>query len=121
MQKINPEMALVAKWTPKQDSCHEPPNSVKWEDGTLATQNDYFEHLTDTYRCVADPTGAIEMHIFPGVVADVRFDEVAGGWAVSGPSVISVALGLTDPTASDSQIIAELFTFPVVYRAQIHR
>jgi hypothetical protein len=42
-------------------------------------------------------------------------------WMVTGPGIATVGLELHDPNAKDEQIIAELYTFPMVYRANIVR
>lgn len=51
----------------------------------------------------------------------VRYDQIARTWAVSGEGVEPFGLDLTDPRAKDDQIIAELSTYPIVYRTRIHR
>ena len=70
---------------------------------------------------MVDASEGIQRICYPSLTALVKFDEVAGVWAVSGHGVTPAALDLTDPDAPDDQIIAELYTFPVVYRARIHR
>lgn len=113
-------MALIARW-PTEDAMLESPSVVRWEDGSPATLEDYHKHLVDTHTWVLDSRGGIEQRIFPDIVADVRYDPLAGVWGLSGQSVQPAALSLTDPNATDEQIVAELYTFPLTYCARIHR
>ena len=114
-------MRLIASWTPDQEPSTEMPTTLKWEDGTPATFDDFAKHELDTYTLVAGQHGGIEQHIFPDIVAEVVYDEFAKDWIVKGPGVVTAALALHDPGATDDQITTELFTFPVVYRAKIVR
>jgi hypothetical protein len=93
---------------------------VRWSDGSPATVDDYLIHVLDTHICMSRSDG-IELHMFPDVIADVRYDDFARTWVIGGIGVTPAALGLTDPNAPDVQIVAELYTYPIVYRARIHR
>lgn len=121
MKNRNSELALVSSWTPSQDPTVDPPAFVRWEDGSPGTITDYISHLDDTHKWVVDASEGIQRICYPSLTALVKFDDVAGVWAVSGRGVTPAALDLTDPDAPDDQIIAELYTFPMVYRAQIVR
>jgi hypothetical protein len=112
--------ALIAKWMIDQDASIDPPRVVRWADGSPATHIDYLTHMVDTHTCISGING-IELHMFPDVMADVRYDDFARTWVISGVGVTPAALDLTDPNAPDEQIIAELYTYPIVYRARIHR
>ena len=114
-------MKLIARWYGNNPDMNTPPDEVWWGSGARATLADYCQHLDDTSRIVDSPPHYVDRHFDPDIVADVRFDSHAGHWALSGVGVEPEALFLTDPNASDQQIIAELFTFPVIYRARIHR
>jgi len=114
-------MELIATWTSGQDPSVEDPYAVRWIDGTPATLDDYRRHSLDTHTFLPYAGDAIELRMFPGVVAEVRYDEADGHWMVNGPGVSPATLDLTDPNALNEQIIAELYTFPVVYRANIKR
>ena len=60
----------------------------------------------------------------PYVPEDCRGGQVSSRRAGLGgnrPGVSTVGLGLHDSNAKDEQIIAELYTFPMVYRANIVR
>jgi hypothetical protein len=114
-------MKLIAKWKPKLEPAHDEPSSVVWEDGTAATLNDYRTHELDTHSLHASDDGGTECHMFPDIVAEVTFDRDARDWVVRGPGFATVGLELNDPHAKDEQIIAELYTFPIVYRANIIR
>jgi hypothetical protein len=64
----------------------------------------------------------MELHIFPHLVADVRYDPIASTWVVHGVGPECVALDVTDAGASDDEITAALHTHVVVYRVRrIHR
>ena len=114
-------MALIARWLRQEDTTLKTPHMVFWEDGTLATHDDYQKHLDDTHTWISNSPSGVELRIFPDIVADVRYDIWAGVWALSGESVRPAALSITDPNATCDQIVAELYTFPIVYRARIHR
>jgi hypothetical protein len=114
-------MRLIATWTKDQDVGTELPSSLKWEDGTVATLDDYEKHQLDTHSLHAHDDGGMECHMFGDIVAEVTFDRYAQDWVVTGPDIASVGLELHDPNAKDEQIIAELYTFPLVYRADIIR
>lgn len=94
---------------------------MRFENGTPATLTHYHQYLDCTVRTDESGAGYVEEVFDSDIVADVRFDGFAGHWAISGEGVEPQALFLSDPNASDEQIIAELFTLPVVYRARIHR
>ena len=112
---------LIARWATHEDATLEPPHLVYWQDGTPATHEDYRNHLDDTHTWIITPLSSIERRIFPDIVADVRYDTVAGNWAISGQGVEPAGLFLTNPDATDDQILEELYTFPIIYRHRIHR
>jgi hypothetical protein len=114
-------MELIASWTMNQDASMEEPCSVKWGDGTVATLDDFRAHQLDTHTFRFDGSNHLERHMFPGIVADVTFDANVHDWVMSGQDVNPAALGLNDPAATDEAILAEIFTFPTVYRHRITR
>lgn len=114
-------MILIASWTKDQDLSVEEPTSVRWEDGSPATLDDYRQHMMDTHKFICESVGRVELHMFPSIVAEVSFDVFAKAWRVSGRGVIPATLDITDPQAKDDEIIAELYTLPIVYRATIKR
>lgn len=111
---------LIARWNIDQDAMVDPPSEVRWSNGAPATYQDYLVHVDDTHAWVPNATG-IELHMFPSLVGDVTYDSASKTWVIRGVSSGSLALDVTDPDASDDQIIAALYMRPVVYRAQIHR
>lgn len=113
-------LTLVARWNLKQDPAVDMPISVFWENGRPATQQDYFEHRLDTHELVATSKG-IEMKMYPGLSADVRYDSYARMWFVIPPDAEPISLDLSDFTATDEEITAALYQLPVVYRCVIHR
>lgn len=112
--------ALIAKWLIPSDVTNNLPNVVEWEDGSLASVEDYQRHLGDTHIWIRNPLG-LELRVFPEIVADVRYDVLAGIWGLTGAGVEPASLSLTDRNAPDDEIIAELYTFPLIYRVRIHR
>jgi hypothetical protein len=120
MEESQSMMALIAKWPTYEDAIHNLPSVIQWEDGSHATLADYRGHLDDTHTWISHPHG-VELHMFPDIVADVRYDALTGVWGVIGAGVQPASLSLTDLNAADDAIVAELYTFPLVYRARIHR
>jgi hypothetical protein len=120
MSKRNSELALIATWTTSEDPTTDLPSVVRYEDGTPTTEDEYLEHLNDTHRWDFGPEG-VQRISWPSIVATVRYDPIASVWAVSGHGVTPSALDITDPEVPDDEIIAELYTFPMVYRAKVHR
>jgi hypothetical protein len=114
-------MKLIAKWKPQLEPAYDEPSSVFWEDGTAATVNDYRTHELDTHSLHASDDGGTECHMFPEIVAEVTFDRDVRDWVVRVPDVAAFGLELNNPCAKDEQIIAGLYTFPVVYSANIIR
>lgn len=111
---------LIAAWTLDQDPTIDHPKTVRWADGDSADFDDYLAHSMSTHTFVVGGNG-IELHMYPAVVGDVRYDPSVRRWVMIvgvGPIVV---LDLDDEDAPDDQIMAELFTYPVVYRARIHR
>jgi hypothetical protein len=114
-------MRLIARWKPEQESAYEMPSAIMWEDDTPATMDDYRAHELDTHSLHGTRDGGMERHMYPEIAAVVVYDPFAKDWVVKGPSVITTALDLHDPDATDDQITTELFGLPVVYRAKIVR
>ena len=111
---------LIARFGPGQRPFKEFPYSIRWENGTLATKDDFEAHILDTYAITGDVKKGMEIQMFPNIVADVRFDE-ASAWVMSGHAVIPMTLDLTDPNAPEDQIIAKLSPRLVWYKSTIHR
>lgn len=114
-------MDLIARWTQYQDASMELPNSVTWADGTPATIDDFERHQFDTHTLEFDRAGRGEQRIFPEIVATVPFDPLVMDWVVTGLGVVTTALDLHNPNAKDDEILSELYTFPMIYRATIVR
>lgn len=88
MSKTERNTALIAGWAFGQDPSSDTPNAVRWDDGSPATHNDYLTHIVGTHKWVSATNGR-ELHMFPDVIADVRFDDFARAWVVSGIGVTS--------------------------------
>jgi hypothetical protein len=114
-------MELIAKWAKHQDSSMEEPYSVRWANGTPATVEDFKRHQVDTHCLRFDELGQVEQHFFPEIIAEATFDRDAKDWVVKGQGFATFGLELNDPEAKDEQIVAELYTFPTVYRTNIVR
>jgi hypothetical protein len=114
-------MKLIAKWKPNLEPAYDEPSSVVWEDGTAATLNDYRTHELDTHRLHASDDGGTECHMFPDIVAEIIFEPNVQDWVMRGQDVGTAALGLRDPAATDVEILAEIFTFPTIYKHTITR
>jgi hypothetical protein len=114
-------MRLIATWTKVQDVGMELPSSLKWDNGTPATLDDYERHQLGTHSLHGSDDGGMECHMFPDIVADVTFEANVHDWVMSGQDVNPAALGLNDPAATDEAILAEILTFPTVYRHRITR
>jgi hypothetical protein len=114
-------MNLLAYWDQNDNPGIEEPYAVYFEDGTDASMDEYQKHADDTHEDLLDYPGRIVRRIYPGIVGGVRWCYHMRDWKVSGSQIVSFYLDLYDPDASDSQIIAELYTFPTVYRCVIIR
>ena len=114
-------MKLIAKWKREEEPAHNEPSTLVWEDGAPATMDDYRAHFLDTHSLREGDDGGMECLMFPEVVAEVVYDRFANDWVVKGPDVVTAALELHSPDATDEDITTELFTFPIVYRAKIVR
>jgi hypothetical protein len=111
---------LIARWKPEQDWSVDLPYTVYWSNGSPATSEDYLTHLLDTHT-FSSGTDGIKLHMFPGIVANVHFDWTSRAWVVSGAGVKPAVLNISDPSATDDSILAELYTWPIVYSTRIHR
>jgi hypothetical protein len=114
-------MKLIAKWKPELDPAYDEPSSVVWEDGTPATLNDYRTHELDTHCLHTSDEGEVQRHMYPDIVAEITYEPNVQDWVMRGQDVNTAALELHDPNATDVQILAEVFTFPTVYRHRIIR
>lgn len=113
-------MKLFAKWSRGQDPSCDNPIEIQWEDGRVASLDEYIRHLDDTHviRIVNDRVVRIT---FPGLIADVRFDREISRWVCAAHGQSSIIMELSTHDVSDDQIVAELYTYPIVYKALIHR
>ena len=112
---------LIARWNDFDPENMGPPDSIRWADGTPATFADFRQQLDNTHHEFDISPRCYEMHFYPEIVADVRYDPKGGHWVVTGKGVETTALFLADPFVGDDQIIAEMCTLPTYYRHRIHR
>jgi hypothetical protein len=80
-------MRLIATWKKDQDAGTELPSSLKWDNGTHASLDDYEKHQLDTHRLHVGDDGGMERHMFPEIVANVTFDADVQDWVMSGRDV----------------------------------
>jgi hypothetical protein len=113
-------MRLFVKWARGQDPACDDPAEIQWGNGRRATLADYIHHLVDTSIATVQD-GSLTCTFFPDLIADVRFDEDLSRWVCQPPDQPRVILELSGRDIGDDQIIAELYTYPIVYRAAIHR
>lgn len=111
---------LIARWKREQDIMIDPPHEVIWANGNPAQLKDYLDHMTDTHAWIPGSEG-VELYMLPHIVADVRYDPIAGRWMMDGVGLTCVPLDIADADAPDDEIVAELYTRLVVYKARIHR
>ena len=76
--------------------------------------------MVGTHSWLEESNG-MELHMFLDIVAEVRYDHHVQRWHLTGDGITPVTLSLTDPRAPDDQIVAELYTRPIVYQARIYR
>jgi hypothetical protein len=111
---------LFAKWKRGQDPTCDDPAEIHWENGKPASLDDHIRHLDETHL-TKKIDGRIVRIMFPDIVADVRFDKNILRWVCQAPGQPRVIMELSDPDIDDYAIIAELYAYPLVYRAVIHR
>lgn len=63
----------------------------------------------------------MELRMYPGVVADVRYDGYQRLWFVVPEGGEPISLDLPDPGATDLDLRAALYQLQPVYKARIHR
>ncbi len=114
-------MKLIAKWKPELDPAYDEPSSVVWEDGTRATPNHYRTHELDTHCLHVSDEGGVERHMYQDIVAEITYEPNVQDWVMRGQDVNTAALELHDPNATDVQILAEVFSFPTIYRHRVIR
>jgi hypothetical protein len=120
MERLKPTFALVARWRYGQNP-YGIPDKVSWDDGTPATLEEYWAHELDTHECIRGRKGGVEVHIYPEIIADLRFDRTVGSWVAEGPGVLPAVLDEPDAEISDAMLLAALCRLPVFYRARVHR
>ena len=113
-------MKLIARWKREEEPGYDEPSTLVWEDGSPATIADYRAHELDTHSLHSSDDG-IERQMSPDIIAQVSFDPIVRDWVVRGEDVNPAALELHDTNATDGQILAEMFTFPTVYRHRVIR
>jgi hypothetical protein len=111
-------MKLVIFWGKDEPNLQDP-QTIKWEDGTPATLEDYYAHSTDT--CVEHLTDEGFFSVYdPSMIARTRWDFDEGHWVCEAPDE-EIILDITDPLASDEDIRSELRNYRVMYKTTIER
>jgi hypothetical protein len=96
------------------------PSEILWSNGEPSTLADYARHQVATSVSAYAADGTLVMTMHPDVVAEVRFKREIGRWICEAPDG-RIILDLDDEGVADEQIVAELATYPIVYRAAIIR
>ena len=82
---------------------------------------DFHRHELDSHLLLQELPERFVKHMFPDVEAEARFHALAGQWALYCGSHRPLMIGLTDPLAKDEEILAEVWTMPIVLRVRIVR
>lgn len=112
---------LVACWGSGKDRDVDPPDAVFRSNGRKADNQDVLDHADENHELVASANGFLDCLFQPSIVVDIRFDGYARLWFVVANGHEPVSLDLSDPEASDYQIVAALFELPTIFHAVIHR
>jgi hypothetical protein len=113
-------MKLIAKWLNGLEPACDDPHSVNWEDGSAATMQEFYAHFSDTSIGVQTDAG-LEWHMFPEIVAEIYWCPWGRAWGVRGDGVAPASLYVTDPDASDGELLSAVSAMPIWYRANIVR
>lgn len=114
-------MDLIAVWKRTEDEFYGAPDFVRWANGSVATAADYEKHIDDTKYWVEKGIYGRELHLCPDVVAIVSYEAYGGVWVAKGYGVEATGIAITDPMATDDQIIAALNVGYMTYRVRIIR
>ena len=114
-------MILIARWSSAGEPNFDAPDAIFWSDGRPGTLQDYHSHLDDTHALVHCANGSLERRMYPWIVADVRYDGYMRLWFVVAPGQDPISLDLCDVLATDEEITATLYEFPLVYKSRIWR
>ena len=93
---------------------------MKWEDGTPATLNDYYENQSATQTSFGTDKGLVTI-VSPDITAIAKYDVVKCHWALLAPGGESFDPEETDPNASDKTLMDEISSYPVAYMTVIDR
>ena len=111
---------LIVRFGTDPDLVYGRPDDIRWEDGSPGTRRDYARHRGDT-RALVQTAEGVELRLYPGVTANVRFDAFWRLWFVVPQDGEPMSLGVRNPNATNLDIWAALYRLPVVYAARIHR
>ncbi len=114
-------MKMTATWLQNQDIAYDVPISIRWEDGRIATYEEFCAHYGDTSFMGETQDGSQQMHIFPDVVAEAYYCPYGHIWGLRGDGVEPVTLGLTDANATDQEIGSAVLRLSMLYRINIRR
>ena len=111
---------LIARFSADQHLIYDKPDRIHWDSGRPASLETYRRHRADTHTLIQTTYG-VELRMYPELVAEVRFDAFHQLWFVVPEGGEPISLDLRRPNATDLDIRAALFRFPVFYQARIHR
>ena len=113
-------MKLIVHWGPDETADLQVPKEVIWEDGTLATLDDYYKNQTATQSSEQTDQGYVTV-LDPDLVAVTRFDTSKGHWILEARTGGPLDLLIEDPQASDEALKQEIESFPVIYKTTFDR
>jgi hypothetical protein len=115
-------MKLFVFWGPNdhREAHMQVPMHVRWEDGTPATLPDFAQHQYATQVAIGGDKGMVTV-LMPGIIASTYFDVANGRWILKAPGHRPIDLLITDPSATDEEIRADISTCPVIYETTIDR
>jgi hypothetical protein len=113
-------MKLIVHWGPDETADLQVPKEVIWEDGTMATLDDYYKNQNATQSSEQTDKGFVTV-LMPDLVAVTRFDTSKGHWVLESPTGDPLDLLEPDPNASDEALKQEIESFPVIYKTTFDR
>src|SRR5258705_11001228 len=100
-------MILIATWLKNQDSATESPSLIYWADGSVATDEDYIQHLDRTRTVIKNPDGSVQQLFLSDLSGATFYDTVERVWKVR-PQGETFRLFVEDPFADDRDIMADM-------------
>ena len=112
-------MILIALWHTGSDAT-ELPSLVYWQDGSPASPRDLADARDHTTFTFSNPDGSRQQIFFPNLYANAIYSARAHSWRFR-PSGLELTTDVSDPLVSHVDLIAEMATFPMVYKLNVIR